>query len=252
MNRLSPIIVILASTLLLVIAVIAYVDKGKDAKKSSIELSGKELRDADVKISAFSRHMKIINWDWFNSARANSTNKQRDSAVYLDTIYFVNPSHSPILWHDITVVRGQVFIDFMSAPWRLVDQPEYQEKSTNSKLEYEALIAAPKGEAAPTWLVRQFRYIDTFQPENGRSQAGLRIPYQADLVSIVLDFRELSAAQLPSNVDCRVRRPEVGSPKLIDSTCLGTTATFDPALFAATLTGMPAGSQVILEWSWPK
>jgi hypothetical protein len=249
--RPNPFVVTLASALLAVAAVIAYVTKESESKRAA-ELSGKELRDSDVKISAFSRHMKIINWNWFNSNRASAGNTQRDSAVYLDTIYFVNPNRSPILWHDTTVVRGQVFIDFMSAPWRLVDQPEYQEHSTNSKLEYEVVIAAPKGEIEPTWLIRQFRYVDTFQPDNGRSQAGLRIPYRADLVSLVLDFTELSAPQLPSDVACRVRRPEVGSPKLVDSACVSATGTFDPAVFTATLTGIAAGSQVILEWSWPK
>jgi hypothetical protein len=247
LTRPGPVLIAAAAALLSAAAIIVYVAREREDKRA-FELSGKELRDAGVRISAFSRHMKILNWDWFS----NSQNSQRDSAVYLDTIYFVNPNRSPILWHDTTVVRGQVVIDYMSAPWHLVDQPEYQEHSTNSKLEYEALITAPQGDTAPTWFVRQFRYVDTFQPDNGRSQAGLRIPYHTDLVSLVLDFRELSAAQLPSHVACRVRRPEAASSKLVDSDCVSTTGTLDPAVFTATLTGVPAGSQLILEWFWPR
>src|SRR5437870_12657378 len=91
----------------------------------SFQISGAELKDDEIRISSFSRHMKITTWTWSDTDHSG----QKDNAIYLDTVYFRNPHKRPILWHDNTVVRGQVFVDFISAPWRLVAPPEYKDWS---------------------------------------------------------------------------------------------------------------------------
>jgi hypothetical protein len=250
MNRLTTSV---AVAMLFVVAVAAAVYLYGDRTRDGFKLSGTELRDEDIKVSLFSRHMKITSWNWPNTAAATDpSQEERDTAIYSDMIFFNNPAKRPILWHDNTVVRGKVFIDFISAPWRLVSPPEYEEWSSYSKLEYETLISPPRNEAEPSWLIRQFRYVDTFPPANGQSQAGLRIPYSTDLVVLILDLTSLPKALIPAEVTCRVRLLDTRAATHVNTGCLGSTRTSSPAVFSVTLSALPALSQVVLEWSWPK
>lgn len=161
-------------------------------------------------IAILAREMEIRYWTpWKendNSTKFSDEAKPyNDMAVYKDHIFFKCPKNVNFQFHDVSEVRGQIYMDYLSV-WDdnlIIDIAKYKDWKNRSTLEYNVTIPVEKQDYCPT-LYRQFSYTNCYPMGDKPTQVGLRIPYHSRIVEVSLDFNLLSVDKRPGKVTCRL------------------------------------------------